>query len=216
MRIEPRTGVFVTLEGIDGCGKSTQAGRLARAIAERLGPQAVLRTFEPGDWGGGAALRRLLLGEEVRDGRTELLLFLADRSGHLESVVTPALSESKVVICERYSDSTLAYQCWGRGLSLDLVKRFLECCHFIEPDVTVLLDLDPAEAERRLGRRGSPDRIESDGRSFMERVSAGYRELARLHPERIVKVDAARSEDEVAASVEAAICSRIPGWRGTA
>ena len=200
-------GLFVTIEGLDGCGKSTQAARLAAALEAWTG-RGVLRTFEPGGWGGGA-LRSLILGGDVPDDRTELLLFLADRSGHLASVVRPALLEGRTVLCERYSDSTLAYQVWGRGLPEAFVAPLIAACGFLAPDLTVLLDIDAGTAERRLGRRGGPDRIESAGGGFMARVAEGYRELARRSPERIVAVDAAGTEDEVGARIESALLNPL-------
>ena len=202
-------GLFITIEGLDGCGKSTQAARLADWLEARTG-RGVLRTFEPGGWGGGA-LRSLILAGDVPDDRTELLLFLADRSGHLASVVLPALSEGRIVLCERYSDSTLAYQVWGRGLSEAFVATLIASCGFVTPDLTVLLDVDAGTAERRLEGRGSSDRIESTGRAFMTRVAEGYRELALRSPERIVAVDAAGTEDEVGAWVESAVLEPLEG-----
>lgn len=200
-------GLFVTIEGLDGCGKSTQAARLADWLEARTG-RGVLRTFEPGGWGGGA-LRSLILAGDVPDDRTELLLFLADRSGHLASVVLPALSEGRIVLCERYSDSTLAYQVWGRGLSEAFVASLIASCGFLAPDLTVLLDIDAGTAERRLGARGGADRIESAGSAFMARVAEGYRELARRSPERIVVVDADGTEDEVGTRVESAVLKSL-------
>ena len=175
----------------------------------------MVRTFEPGGWEGGAPLRRLLLDGTAQDPRTELLLFLADRSGHLRAVIEPALAASKLVLCERYSDSTLAYQCWGRGLEMDFVLGLLELCGFVRPDLTILLDIDPDEAARRLAERGRADSIEAGGMDFMRRVAEGYRELARRDPDRIITVDASGTEDEVAAFVEAAVCrgrSAAAGW----
>ena len=203
-------GLFVTVEGIDGCGKTTQAARLAGWLEARTG-RGVLRTFEPGGWSGGSVLRPLILGRDVPDDRTELLLFLADRSGHLASVVLPALSEGRIVLCERYSDSTLAYQIWGRGLSEAFVVSLMEPCGFVRPDLTVLLDLDAAAAGRRLNLRGGADRIEAAGGSFMARVAEGYRELARREPGRFAVVDAGGTEDEVADRVEAAVEARLDG-----
>ena len=196
-------GLFVAIEGLDGCGKSTQAARLAHWLELRTG-RGVLRTFEPGGWGGGA-LRSLILGGDVPDDRTELLLFLADRSGHLASVVLPALSEGRIVLCERYSDSTLAYQVWGRGLPETFVAPLIAACGFIRPDLTVLLDIDAENAQRRLGRRGGPDRIESAGGGFLSRVAEGYRALARRSPERMVVVDAVGTEDEVSERIVSAL-----------
>lgn len=203
-------GLFVTVEGVDGCGKSTQTARMARWL-EGWSGRGVLRTFEPGGWAGGGLLRSLILGGDVPDDRTELLLFLADRSGHLASVVVPALSAGEIVLCERYSDSTLAYQVWGRGLPEAFAGPLIEACGFVRPDLTVLLDIDVGTAERRLRGRGAADRIESAGAGFMARAAEGYRELARRSPERFVVVDASGSEDEVAALVEAAVRGRLEG-----
>ncbi|MBR1672990.1 MAG: dTMP kinase, partial [Fretibacterium sp.] len=123
-------GPFITLEGIDGCGKSTQASHLARWLEGR--GWNVERTFEPGGWNGGRALRSLVLEGEVTGAETELLLFLADRSGHLASVVRPALAAGRAVLCERYSDSTWAYQVGGRGLDPVKVRGLMELCGFPE------------------------------------------------------------------------------------
>ena len=148
---------------------------------------------------------------DVPDDLTELLLFLADRSGHLASVVLPALSEGRIVLCERYSDSTLAYQVWGRGLPEAFVASLIASCGFLAPDLTVLLDIDAGTAERRLGGRGGADRIESAGNAFMARVAEGYRELARRSPERIIVVDATGTEDEVGARIESAALEPLEG-----
>ncbi|MDR1875552.1 MAG: dTMP kinase [Synergistaceae bacterium] len=192
-------GFFITIEGIDGCGKSTQAQRLS-ALLEETG-KGVLRTFEPGGWRGGALLRELLLSDVSIGTRTELLLFLADRSGHLESEILPALARGQQVICERYTDSTLAYQSWGRGLPFQDVDELLKWCRFPPPDLTILLDIDAGTSLTRLKGRGSPDRIEADGEAFMARVAEGYRELAKRCPGRIVTVDALRDVEEVTAQI---------------
>ena len=125
------------------------------------------------------------------------------------AVLASALSEGRIVLCERYSDSTLAYQVWGRGLSEAFVASLIASCGFLAPDLTVLLDIDAGTAERRLGGRGGADRIESAGSAFMARVAEGYRELARRSPERIVAVDAAGTEDEVGARIESALLNPL-------
>ena len=202
------SGFFITFEGIDGCGKSTQARLLSENIAAcALGD--VLHTFEPGGWKGGIELRNLLLSGNISDFQTELLLFLADRSGHVDSVINPALEDGKIVICERYSDSTMAYQVWGRGGSLSFTERLIADCGFPVPDITIFLDLSVQEAERRLFNRGKKDVFEKCGIAFMERVSEGYRELARREPQRIVAVDAAKSEGEVAYALAKALRDRF-------
>ncbi|MDR1649961.1 MAG: dTMP kinase [Synergistaceae bacterium] len=194
-RAEAARGLFVTIEGIDGSGKSTQAKLLCEWLDETVkepGRQGVLRTFEPGGWDGGELLRRLLLGGTPVTPRTELLLFLADRSGHLDAEIVPALLAGRCVVCERYTDSTLAYQSWGRGIAIHEIESLLDCCRFRVPDLTILLDIDPAAARARLERRGRLDRIESEAEreGFMARVARGYRELAERYPERIAVFDA--------------------------
>ena len=208
-------GFFLTIEGIDGCGKSTQAAMM-REWLEKMRPsgagRAILSTFEPGDWSGGALLRRLLLEPQENfpmTDRTELLLFLADRSGHLDTKIVPALEAGRTVICERYNDSTLAYQSWGRGLPREDIEKIFEGCRFPIPDATVLLDIDAGTARERLRRRGVPDRMESGGRDFMERVVRGYRELAAGYPERIVVIDASGEVEQVAERIRKALCARL-------
>ena len=193
--------MFITIEGIDGCGKSTQTELLCAWLSRQLGSDHILRTFEPGGWSGGTLLRQLLLGGLPLENRTELLLFLADRSGHLDTEIIPALNSGKWVVCERYTDSTLAYQSWGRGITLGDIERLLSWCRFPSPDLTILLDIDARTARSRLALRGKPDRIESGDSGFMTRVAEGYRELAKCHPERYIVLDAALDVEQVAESV---------------
>ena len=194
-----KKGLFITIEGIDGCGKSTQAHKLCEWL-EATGHE-ILRTFEPGDWEGGPSLRKTLLEGTALTSRTELLLFLADRSGHLDAKISPALRSGRWVVCERYTDSTLAYQSWGRGIAFEEINGLLNWCRFLVPDLTIFLDVDVKTAASRLSRRGRPDRIESGEDGFMARVALGYRELARLNAGRIRTVDAGREVDRVAASI---------------
>jgi dTMP kinase len=203
--------MFITLEGIDGSGKSTQAGLLCDWLENEKG-YPVLRTFEPGGWAGGEALRRLLLNRETPiTSRTELLLFLADRGGHLDANVIPALERKCWVVCERYTDSTLAYQSGGRGIPLREIEEILNWCKFREPDLTILLDIDLETSFSRLGQRENLDRIEAesgakpDENGFMARVARSYRELAQRHSDRIVVVDARMSVERVAESVRGSV-----------
>ncbi|MDR2529820.1 MAG: dTMP kinase [Synergistaceae bacterium] len=206
-------GRFITIEGIDGSGKSTQAAKLCGWLEDVLGPGGVLRTFEPGDWDSGPLLRRLLLEGAGITPRTELLLFLADRAGHVDAKIRPALEKGVWVVCERYTDSTLAYQSWGRDLSFEDTRRFLDCCRFPEPDMTLLLDIEAAAAAARLEQRGGLDRIESGGSDFMARVAGGYRELARMSPERFEVVDAGMDAEAVAAAVRGRVGKLTWGQR---
>jgi dTMP kinase len=147
--------------------------------------------------------------------RTELLLFLADRSGHLDAEIVPALLSGRWVVCERYTDSTLAYQSWGRGIALREVEALLDLCRFRVPDLTILLDIDAAAARARLERRGRLDRIESepDKEGFMARVAQGYRDLARRYPERIAVLDAALDARRVFEGVRECVLRRLKAGR---
>ena len=186
-------GIFITLEGIDGSGKSTQA-RLLLDWVRRQG-RGVQLTREPGGTEVGAQLRRLVLSpENLITPEAELFLYLADRSLHVAQVVRPALEAGEIVICERYTDSTLAYQGYGRGLDLELLRRLNDIATGgLLPDLTIILDITPSQARLDATRL---DRLESEGREFGERVAEGFRALARAEPERIGLVDG-RAEIDV-------------------
>jgi dTMP kinase len=191
-------GRLIALEGIDGCGKSTQA----RLLADRL--DAVV-TFEPGATPLGAALRTLLLD---RDGspvanRTEALLMAADRAQHVADVIGPALAAGRWVVSDRFSASTFAYQGFGRGLDRDELEALVGwATGGLHPDLTVLFDL-PVEvaATRRRDVPGAADRMEAEGLAFQRRVAEGYRTLATEQPERWRVVDATGPVPAVAAAV---------------
>ena len=194
-------GRFITFEGGEGCGKSTQVVRLAAALEER--GLKVLLTREPG----GTRLSELirtLLKDEAEDppvDRAELLLFLAARAQLVHNVIAPALEAGTWVISDRFSDSTVAYQGYGRGLPVDFVRQANDfACEGLRPDLTFLLDLDPATAERRMrGREAatntSADRIERAGSGFHARMRKGFLELAAADAPRFSVVDASKSPD---------------------
>ncbi len=200
----PLAGAFITLEGIDGCGKSTQARRLAERL--RAGGADLLTTREPGGTAVGQALRALLLDRDQAAllPPVELLLYLADRVQHLGEVIRPALTAGRTVLCDRYHDATVAYQQHGRGLDFGPVAA-LVAQHIAptRPDLTLWLDVDVATAQGRIAGRnsGGGDRMDGERTEFHERVRAGYRSLHEAHPERIVRVDAAADESTVAAAV---------------
>ena len=211
-------GRFITFEGGEGCGKSTQVVRLAAALGER--GLKVLLTREPG----GTRLSELirtLLKDEAEDppvDRAELLLFLAARAQLVRNVVAPALEAGTWVISDRFSDSTVAYQGYGRGLPVDFVRQANDfACEGLRPDLTFLLDLDPATAERRMrGREAatntSADRIERAGSGFHARLRRGFLELAAADAPRFSVVDASKSPDEVAGVVLGECLARLkPG-----
>lgn len=198
-----KRGRFITFEGGEGCGKSTQIKRLEEYL--RTFGVEVLLTREPG----GTRLAELvrgLLKDEKQDppcDRAELLLFLAARAQLVRNVIKPALESGKWVLSDRFSDSTFAYQGYGRGLDLDVLAVANDfACEGLKPDLTLLLDVPPEVAAARMRRRESEtnttaDRIELAGDEFHSRLREGFRELAAAEPDRIVTVDASGTPDEV-------------------
>ena len=194
--------MFVTFEGVDGCGKSTQAQLLADGLRAR-GREVVL-TREPGGTALGERVRELLLhGDEISPW-AEAALFAAARAELVATVIRPALARGAVVVCDRFLDSSLAYQGIARGLSVDRVLELnAPLLQGLLPDRTFLLLVDPEEARARMG--GERDRIERGGDEFLRQVDAAYRELAQIFPERIVTVDAALPPELVAQVVRGAL-----------
>jgi len=202
---------FIALEGIDGAGKSTQLARVAAAL--RLAGADVVVIFEPGGTPVGAAVRELLLAPEYPEMTplTEVFLFCASRAQHCEEVIRPALDAGRVVLCDRFSASTFAYQGHAGGVGEDLVVRLdAEATGGLVPDMTIILDLPPEEGLRRkFGPGARPgadaDRIERNTLEFHRHVREGFHEYARRYPERTAIVDASGSEHEVFAAVSAAL-----------
>ena len=209
--------LFVTFEGIDGCGKTTQLARLHERL--RAAGVPVLRTREPGGTALGTAIRSLVMQADASVAPlAELLLYVADRAQHLARVVEPALARGETVLCDRFTDATIAYQGYGRGLGASLVASLHRTPPLDRrPDRTVLLDLDPVDALARARRRNhaaparrAEGRFEEEPLAFHERVRAGYLELASREPERIRVVDARGVEDDVAVRVVAALADLLP------
>lgn len=178
-------GFFVTFEGIDGAGKSTQLAMLEQALSAR---HAVLKVHEPGATVLGEAVRTLLLGSGDPTPAAEALLYAGARAELCARVIAPALSEGKVVLCDRFIDSSLAYQGYGRGLGVEPVAAINAfAAGELHPHLTFLFDLPVTDAARRLGCK--PDRIEALESGFHEKVRQGFLEIAHTHPERIVVLD---------------------------
>lgn len=189
--------MFVTFEGPDGSGKSTQAELLRAALAAE-GREVVL-TREPGGTALGERIRELLLEGDPMSPWAEAALFAASRAQHVEQVILPALERGADVICDRYIDSSLAYQGIARGLGVEAVLELnLRATHGLLPDATVLLLVDSAVAA---ARSGATDRLEREGDGFRSRVDAAYRELAKRFPERILVVEADRPPNELAREI---------------
>lgn len=202
--------MFITLEGLDGSGKTTQAGRIAAYLRER--GHSVLLTREPGGTDIGDQIRDILMHHknDAMQPRTELLLFCASRAQLVEQVIRPFLSEGGIVLCDRYIDSTLAYQGFGHGLDLTALKTIL---HFatggLQPDRTLFFDISPQEAIRRKQQASlfgeEFNRLDAMQLAFRERVYDGYQQLIAAEPERWVRVDAQQTVDALFGDVIAQI-----------
>jgi dTMP kinase len=197
-------GVFITFEGIEASGKSTQAERLARSIGSRA-----LLTREPGGTPLGRRVREILLHAAATPiPEVEALLFLADRAQHLHEVVRPALSAGRVVLSDRYQDSSLAYQSVGREVG-DLVPRVFESIGGLKPDLTILIDLDVEIALGRLRGRGAANRLDAESPSFHGRVRQAFLDLARAEPDRFEVFDGALDIEPLAAAIEGFVKRRF-------
>ena len=192
------TGKFITFEGIEGVGKSTNIAHLTKALQDR--DIKVLTTREPGGTPMAERIRDLVAehGDEAMPDIAELLLVFAARALHVNNVIEPALSAGTWVICDRFTDSSRAYQGGGRGLPQDDINRLAEWVHGdLRPDLTILLDAPVEIGMSRAGRRNEPDRFESERGEFFERVRAAYLQLAENEPQRFIVVDATQELDVV-------------------
>lgn len=194
-------GLFISFEGIDGVGKSTQADLLEEYLVEN--GRSVVRTLEPGGTELGHEIRQLLLHSGHVAARAEALLYAADRGHHVATKIRPALAEGKVVITDRYLDSSVAYQGAGRVLGADEVRNLsLWATEGLLPRLTVLLDLDAATAVARRAKTGSePDRLEREKVEFFDKVRACYLELAQAEPVRFLVLPATLAIDEIQARI---------------
>jgi|AFSR01.1.fsa_nt_gi dTMP kinase len=204
-------GMFISFEGIDGCGKTTQAERLVVALQNAAIP--VVYTHEPSSTCLGRYLRQVLLDTKnmLLTTRAETLLFAADRAEHVETVIRPALAAGRVVICDRFADSTRAYQGYGRQLSADFIEQSLQLAtQGLEPDLTFLLDVPVEVALDRLAQRGVPaHRFETAGPEFYHRVRTGFLALAAQYPTRIQVIDATHPPDKVQAAIWRIAAARL-------
>ena len=190
-----KKGLFITFEGADGCGKTTQMQLLAEYL-QKKGYDVVL-TREPGARGLGEKIREILLSYdgEVSD-RCESFLFLADRAQNIDIIVNPAVNDGKIVLCDRHIDSTVAYQGYGRGLDIERINMLNSIATDNRlPDLTFVFDIDTETAMKRVGN--DKDRMESAGKEFHSRVRQGYLNLAENEPERIKLLDASKSIEDI-------------------
>ncbi len=203
-------GLFITFEGVEGAGKTTQIARLAARLRES-GRRDVLTTREPGDGPLGQELRTLALHPPmgmVVEPRAELLIMLADRAQHVGQVIGPHLNSGGIVLCDRYADSSVAYQGYGRGLDIGEIARLNGwATGGLLPDLTVLLDLDPTVG---LARQRERSVMEEEALPFHQRIRAGFLALAEAAPQRWLVLDASRPPDAVHQDIWAAVSSRLP------
>jgi len=208
-------GRFITFEGMDGCGKTTQLRLLAAKL--RDAGRAVVETVEPGGTEIGRQIRRILLDPEnsAIHARTELLLYFASRAQNVEQVIRPALAEGSIVLCDRFTDSTLAYQGFGRGLDSAMVLELDGiACQGLKPHTTVLIEIEPETSLRRARRRNertdaSESRIDEESFAFHDRVRLGYRTLAESDPGRFVVIDGRGTIGDVAIAIQEALRDRV-------
>ncbi len=226
-------GKLIVFEGVEGSGKTTQlrycsdwlrASGLLEGLASLGKKPPLVITREPGGTALGLRLRQLLL--ETGDGhegtestaqpiedRAELLMYAADRAQHVEELLKPQLELGAIILCDRYTDSTVAYQGYGRGLDLTLIEQLNQIATGgLDSDLTLWLDVDAETGLMRAKRRGSADRMEQADLDFHRRVQQGFSQLAASYPQRIVRIDASKSEDEVHLTIQEILRQRFREW----
>lgn len=210
-------GYFITFEGVEGCGKTTQIKLLDDFLSAR-GLSTVL-TREPGGCPIADKIRTILLDAENRalSPLAELMLYAAARAQHVTEVISPALDAGKIVLCDRFCDATVAYQSFGRGIDRCVIDTLnLHACQGVSPDLTVLVDCDPRvgleRARRRIEATSGPreERFELEALAFHQRVRAGYRQLAADQPDRFLIIDGSAGIEDIFAVISAQVVSRIP------
>jgi dTMP kinase len=204
------SGRFITFEGIDGAGKSTQIA----AVAESLRAQGytLVLTREPGGTPLGERLRELILNQPMSS-PTETLLVFAARCEHLAVVIRPALARGEWVLCDRFTDATYAYQSGGRGLPAQAIARLEDWVHpDLRPDLTVLFDIEPSVAAQRLAAARAADKFETETTAFFARVRAAYLARAEAEPGRFLVVNSGRAPDAVCRDLLAGLASRMAPW----
>ncbi|MBW4518222.1 MAG: dTMP kinase [Scytolyngbya sp. HA4215-MV1] len=218
-------GRLIVFEGVEGSGKTTQLKRsyqwlLESGWCERLQARDVLRrliiTREPGGTEVGREIRQLLLTPPPQEplwDQAELLLYAADRAQHIQQMLKPELTAGSLILCDRYTDSTIAYQGYGRGLSLELIDQLNQIAtDGLQSDLTLWLDVDAAEGLTRTRNRGEGDRLEKADLSFHQRVQQGFNALAISFPERIIRIDASFSEIEVTQQIQEILTEKLTQW----
>jgi dTMP kinase len=206
-------GQLIVFEGGEGAGKTTQIKRLIPWLKSRLGEEIpILFTREPGGTLLGSQIRELLLNthKEEIENLTELLLYAADRAQHVEEYLKPHLQKGAIILCDRYCDSTIAYQGYGRGFDLNLIQQLNQIATGgLESDLTFWLDVDIEKGLQRVKRRGECDRLEKAELGFHQRIRQGFEAIAKANPHRIIPIDGNQSEDEVYQQIKSILIERL-------
>ena len=212
--------MFIVLEGIDGCGKTTQARRLAGWLGDRLGAENVVSTREPGGWPGGLRIREMILGGGLSSRWGEFFAFMTDRCEHVARVISPALGAGKCVLCDRYAASTLAYQVFSDTGAPEAAAACIAGLHgaigLPVPDCSALLDISPSEAAARMEARGASDSFDARRGDFFARVRDGYEKIMSESPDGWIRIDASLPEDEVFRELTGRLEARFPSRLGGA
>lgn len=210
-------GRLIVFEGVEGSGKTTQLQQCSDWLktSEFGNSIPVVVTREPGGTSLGLELRQLLLSGQSSSiqNRTELLLYAADRAQHVEEFLKPKLAQGAIILCDRYTDSTVAYQGYGRGLDLSLIEQLNQIATGgLNSDLTLWLDVDAEIGLKRARQRGKADRMEQADLEFHQRVQQGFKELAASYPQRIVRIDASKSQEEVYLAIQTILRQRLREW----
>jgi dTMP kinase len=211
----PERGIFITFEGIDGCGKTTQMRNLAATL--RAEGRDVVETVEPGGTEIGRLIRKIVLDPASKDltPRAELLLYFASRAQNVEQIIRPAIERGSIVLCDRFTDSTLCYQGCGRGLEAEMILALDRiACQDVHPDVTVLIDIDVATSQERARRRNErmaseETRLDDESAAFHDRVRRGYHALAKQHSGRFLVINGAPKPATVAKNIREALTKYV-------
>ena len=205
-------GKLIVFEGTEGSGKTTQIGLLYQWLL--LQRTRVALTREPGGTSLGDKLRQILLADSSIGGMTELLLYAADRAQHVEEFIKPELAKGTIVLCDRFTDSTVAYQGYGRGLPIPQIAQLNQIAtNGLQSDLALWLDLDVEVGLVRTRQRGSSDRMERADLAFHRRVYRGFAQLAKDNPDRIIRVDASGSQSQVQAQIQSIITDYLNKWK---
>lgn len=212
-------GKLIVLEGVEGAGKTTQMSLLKDWLGSRLdySSDQIICTREPGGTELGQQIRSLLLTTDLQEPiapLAELLLYAGDRAQHIVNFIRPALDQGKIVICDRFTDSTIAYQGYGRNLDLNLIEQLNQIAtQGLTSDLTLWLDIDVELGLTRTQKRGKADRMEQADLSFHQRVRNGFQQLAKQYPERIVHINADQSVEQVRSQIIAIMETKLLQWQ---